>query len=177
MIKGNNIEIRAIAEKDLDELIAKLADSESLGEFLPSDFISESRFKREYNEHGFIQEDSARYVITSKENKLLGSMWLFKSIPYFDSLEIGYHIFDKDSRGKGYATESVKLLSDFVFKSRQVNRLEIRMAVGNIASEKVALKAGFTHEGILREAAFAHGKHYDMNTYSLLRRDWSARAC
>jgi len=174
MINGKNLNIRPIAERDLDELILKLGDIESLGDFLPLALVSESNCKREYSENGFIRESGERYVITSESDSLIGSIWMFRSIPYFDSFELGYHIFENEFRGKGYATESVSLLSDFVFKSRQVNRLEIRMASDDEVSEKVALRSGFTHEGTSREAAFSNGKHHDMHTYSLLRREWSA---
>ncbi len=175
MLKGKSVNIRPVAERDLEELTDRLSDPVALGEFMPQGFISESNFRKNFHEHGFIRENSERYVVVSKDDELLGSIWIFKSVTYFDSLEMGYYIFEDVSRGKGYATESVKLLTDFIFRSRQLNRLEIRMSVENTASEKVAINAGYTHEGVLREAAFSNGKHHDMNTYSLLRREWAKR--
>jgi [ribosomal protein S5]-alanine N-acetyltransferase len=48
---------------------------------------------------------------------------------------------------------------------RLFNRLELRIATENKASEKVALKVGFKYEGTNREAAYSKGKLYDMNIY------------
>ena len=43
------------------------------------------------------------------------------------------------------------------------------IAEGNIASERVAQKCGFTYEGLARQAMFARGRHQDMKLYSWLR--------
>ena len=40
---------------------------------------------------------------------------------------------------------------------------------GNIASEKVLSKLGFTKEGILKNWMYWNEKHYDMTRFSLLR--------
>ena len=45
------------------------------------------------------------------------------------------------------------------------------IAEGNIASERVAQKCGFTYEGTARQAMFARGRHFDMKLYSLLRHE------
>jgi RimJ/RimL family protein N-acetyltransferase len=63
----------------------------------------------------------------------------------------------------------VGLLADHLFRSRQINRLEIRMDTRNLASEKVAIKCGFTKEGVARGANFVQGRHVDMAVYALLR--------
>ncbi|ROR97966.1 ribosomal-protein-serine acetyltransferase [Sinobacterium caligoides] len=174
MIKNDQIIIRAIAERDLEELIVVLGDNDALGDFMPGDFVSEATFKKNFQEHGFIREKSERYVITCREGRLLGSIGLFKSIPYVDGLELGYYIFNHECRGKGYASQAVRLLANHLFKTRRINRLELRMAVANTPSVRVAVKAGFTHEGILREASFANGEYHDMHSYALLRREWAA---
>jgi len=36
-------------------------------------------------------------------------------------------------------------------------------------------KAGFVHEGTLREAVFKRGKFSDIHMMSVLRREWEAR--
>src|SRR5262249_16928344 len=46
---------------------------------------------------------------------------------------------------------------------------QLIIAEGNIASERVAQKCGFTYEGTARQAMFARGRHSDMKIYSLLR--------
>lgn len=55
------------------------------------------------------------------------------------------------------------------FESLLINRMEIRMGMRNLASERVAIKCGITKEGVARGANFMRGKHVDMNVYVLLR--------
>ncbi|MAV31321.1 MAG: hypothetical protein CL866_02070 [Cycloclasticus sp.] len=172
MIISNNLKIRAIKEKDLDIVFSFLSDFESKGQFLPIEIQSEVNFRNEYETNGFITEKASRYVLVSKDEEVIGLTWVFTSVPYFDAVEIGYHVFDKSSRNKGYATEAVNALVNYLFESKQLNRIEIRIAVGNTASEKVAQKNGFLHEGISRQAAFSKGKHHDMHVYSKLRSEW-----
>ena len=116
-------------------------------------------------------ENHRRLVIVDKEDSILGSIWFEKSIAYFDALEIGYIMFDKASRNKGYMTEALSLLSRYLFATRTVPRLQQTVVVGNTASKRVAEKCGFRSEGIARKALFLHGKHVDLEWFSLLRED------
>ncbi|EPJ52217.1 MAG: hypothetical protein OFPI_14920 [Osedax symbiont Rs2] len=172
MLKGSNLAIRTIKESDLGVLFDLLNDIESQGEFLPVSFTTQTKLRSAYTENGFVSDTSQQYLITNTEDAIIGSIWLFKSVPYFDALEIGYQIFDHKHRGKGYATQALKLFCDYIFRSTQVNRLELRIATENSPSERVAIKLGFKREGTHKEAAFSKGKLHDMHIYALLRREW-----
>lgn len=172
MLNGKNIKLRTIMEKDLDQLASLSGSIENLGEYLPTSMVSPATLSKEYHENGFLSESSSKFVITDHSDQIVGSTWAFKAIPYFDAIEVGYHIFKDNHRGKGFATEALLLLTSYLFQSRQVNRIELRISTDNVASERVAKKAGFAHEGTNREAAFSKGKLHDMHTYALLRREW-----
>lgn len=66
-----------------------------------------------------------------------------------NAAEIGYWV-GTASQGNGYASEAARSLAAWAFERGVVTRAEIRCAVGNVASAKVALNAGFRFEGILR---------------------------
>ncbi len=61
------------------------------------------------------------------------------------------------------------MLSQYLFNTLLINRLEIRMNTANLASEKVAINCGFTREGVARGANFVRGQQMDMAVYALLR--------
>ncbi len=63
--------------------------------------------------------------------------------------EIGYWV-GRASQGHGYASEAARTLAAWAFERAGGSRTEIHAAVGNVASAKVALNAGFRFEGILR---------------------------
>jgi len=174
MLKGSNIYIRIIKEADLESLFYFLNDIDSQGEFLPVTLTSETKLRSQYAENGFISDASEQYLITNKSDEIVGSIWAFKSVPYFDAIEVGYQIFDHENRGKGYAAEALTMFHQYLFEAKQVKRIELRIATENEPSEKVAIKVGFTLEGTNREAAYSKGKLHDMNLYAMLRREWSA---
>jgi RimJ/RimL family protein N-acetyltransferase len=61
------------------------------------------------------------------------------------------------------------LLSGWVFESLPVDRIEIHAEPGNAASRRVAERAGFTFEGVLRSYFVNKGVRRDAASYSLLR--------
>ena len=82
--------------------------------------------------------------------------------------EIGYFV-DEKFWGKGIATKTVKLLEKFGFKKLKLKRIEIRMIPKNIGSEKVAIKAKYKKEGLLKKAINHHGKFMDAYLYAKVR--------
>jgi RimJ/RimL family protein N-acetyltransferase len=68
-------------------------------------------------------------------------------------------------------TEALSLCADYLFQSTTIHRLQLIIAEGNIASQRVAQKCGFTYEGTARQAMFQRGKHHDMQIYALLRHE------
>jgi len=81
--------------------------------------------------------------------------------------EIGYHMAP-EARGRGLATAALRLLSDWSFQTLPVARLQLTTHVDNPASQRVAEKAGYTREAVLRAWAEQLGERVDLLMYSLL---------
>jgi ribosomal-protein-alanine N-acetyltransferase len=62
------------------------------------------------------------------------------------SAHIGYWV-DESFTGQGLATRAVQILTDHCFSVLQLHRVEISMRPENLASQRVAMKAGFYFEG------------------------------
>ncbi|AMP05164.1 GNAT family N-acetyltransferase [Collimonas pratensis] len=174
MIEGSNINIRHAGKNDLATLIPLMNDLNARGEYLPSSLFAPSSIEKSIDATGGSSGDDERFLIVDKEDRILGRIWHFKAGPYFNAREIGYILFATDKRRTGITSEAVKLLTNYLFQSLMINRLEIKMNVLNIASEKVAIKCAYQKEGVARGATFVRGKHIDMNVYSLLRSEWEA---
>jgi len=69
------------------------------------------------------------------------------------------------------ATATVRLLSAFALKELGLIRIEIVVAAGNIASQRVAEKSGAKREGILRNRLAAGDRVFDAVMYSLIPSD------
>lgn len=74
--------------------------------------------------------------------------------------------------GKGIATEAVKLVANTIFSEwPHLERLQARVLVENVGSQRVLEKAGFQREGILRKYMTLKGKIRDLMMFSLLSTD------
>ncbi|MGW3623634.1 GNAT family N-acetyltransferase [Streptomyces sp. NPDC000880] len=65
------------------------------------------------------------------------------------------------ARGEGYATESVLAVAKWLFRNQRFERLELRTAADNTASQQVAQKIGCISEGVLRNAWIARTQTED----------------
>ena len=70
--------------------------------------------------------------------------------------EIGYHLAP-EARGRGLATAALRLLSDWSLRALPVARLQLTTHLDNPASQRVAEKAGYTREAVLRAWADQRG--------------------
>jgi [ribosomal protein S5]-alanine N-acetyltransferase len=84
---------------------------------------------------------------------------------------IGYALVP-DERSKGYGSEAVKIIVDYLFLSKDTGRIQAHINPQNVASEKVLKKAGFRKEGIVRKCVFSRGEWRDLALYSILREEW-----
>lgn len=172
MIRGSSFTIRHIQRDDLPSLARLLSDLDVRGEYLPNGLASPVDLEHKFNLDGVANETFTRLVIVdATSNGIIGTIWHFKSVPYFNAREIGYTMLSLEHRGRGIASQAVRLLARHLFDSLLINRLEIRMDTRNAASEQVAIKCGFTREGVARGANFVRGRHVDMAVYALLREE------
>jgi RimJ/RimL family protein N-acetyltransferase len=92
----------------------------------------------------------ARFAIVDAAGGVCaGSIGLRVSVPAFRVAELGYGL-RPGFRGRGLTTRAVRLVADWAFSEAGIARLEIGTAVGNVASQRVAERAGFRREGVAR---------------------------
>ena len=81
-------------------------------------------------------------------------------------VEIGYFVLPH-ARRRGVATTIARMLAEHAF-SLGIERVAAYVNVGNTASERVADRAGFTREGVVRSMPKPDGRRIDKTLYSLL---------
>jgi RimJ/RimL family protein N-acetyltransferase len=115
--------------------------------------------------------DQETYAVTDAgSGRVLGSIGL--GGPVDGICEIGYWI-RADARGHGTTTRALTLLSRAALERDGVERVQLRADVENVSSRRVAEKAGFQLEGVLRSAHWNArlGRRQDWAMYSLLPAD------
>jgi len=83
---------------------------------------------------------------------------------------LGYWMGEPFAR-HGFMTKSVRLLSDFAFRTLGLERLEAACLPENVASIRVLEKAGFRREGYARAYLAIAGRRRDHLLFGLLKSD------
>lgn len=173
IVRGPNLFLRTIRETDLDWLYARFNDIEARGAYYPAWVMSETELKERFRKDGFWSESRGQALICANDTEaILGQLIFFQATPYWDSLELGYRLYDVAISGRGIMTEALSLFTYTMFSVFSVNRLELKIVPENKASVRVAEKCGYQLEGVAREAWLHRGRHHDMAIYSLLRHEF-----
>ena len=84
-------------------------------------------------------------------------------------VEVGYWTAAQ-ARGRGLTTRALKLISRWLLETVGAQRVQLRADVHNLASRRVAEKAGFVPEGVLRSSGCnaRQSRRVDYAVYSVL---------
>ena len=108
------------------------------------------------------------FFVQKKNGTKIGYVAHFKAS---GETELGYFIVPNE-RKKGYVSEAIKMIVDYLFLSRDIVRIQAKADPENFASWKALEKAGFRREGLLRKTFYCRGKWRDDYIYSILREEW-----
>ena len=174
MLEGQNVILRLFTEDDLDEFLKLENDQAELGEFTPLGFRSPPQFRKQIRETGGWEDNLGRMLLTDKNGRMLGHLMCAKEPPYLSGYQVGYAIFRREHRGKGYMTEALRIFSAYLFELKPIRRLQLVTVKDHAASRRIAEKCGYKLEGTLREFAFVRGQYLDYVLYALLRKECPA---
>jgi RimJ/RimL family protein N-acetyltransferase len=94
--------------------------------------------------------------------------------PHIDAeareMELGYLVAPA-ARGRGVGTDMLRQLTVWAFAEGQALRAALVIDVANVASQRVAARAGYTFEGVLRSTYFKQGARSDVQIWSRLPSD------
>jgi len=167
LLEGKVVNLRVVEKEDLPLWAEWNNNPEFRGEYTPLPQESKTELAKRYDN---LTPDSKWFFIEKKDGTKIGGIIHF---PVGKLLEIGFALIPSE-RGKGYCTEAVKIMLDYLFASKEIVRIQATTHVENKASQKVLEKAGFTREGTIRKMLFIRGEWADGYLYSILREEWRA---
>lgn len=85
---------------------------------------------------------------------------------------VGLSIGRREDWGKGYGTEMMRLLLQFAFMEVNLRRVSLAVFEYNPRAIRSYEKAGFRHEGRIRQFLNKEGRRWDMLCMSVLREEW-----
>ena len=83
-------------------------------------------------------------------------------------------IGDKNYWGRGIGTEVTRTVTDYGFDALGLHRIELTAFATNPGAVKAYERAGYRHEGILRQAGFRDGRFHDKVMMAVLASEWPA---
>lgn len=164
MYYGNKVCLRAYKEEDI-KIATGFVNDKELKKFLvatipfPMSLWEEETWIRsqtgnENGEYNFAIEDL-------ETNKYIGGCGIQKVNWISRVATVGIMIGDKDYWGKGYGTDAMKVLMQFIFENMNMNKIRLSTFSFNERAKKSYEKCGFKVEGVLRDEVFKEGKYYN----------------
>jgi RimJ/RimL family protein N-acetyltransferase len=168
LLEGKTVNLRVMEKEDFPKLVEWLNEPEFLGEYQGLRQTSRTESEK-------ILESPLElkpFFIEKKDGTKIGFIVHFYVLHVAGKqLEIGYSLAPS-GRGKGYCTEAVNLMVDYLFLSKESMRIQAQTDTRNVASQRVLEKTGFKKEGTLRKNFFMRGDWTDTLLYSILREEW-----
>lgn len=172
MIKGSTILLRAVSQPDLPAMEAWAADPAAAGEFNDFGLHGHTSFQHGFDQTGMLDERQGTLLVAALDGTLLGDV-TYRQVMYGPNQgSLAYNIgiaLLPEHRGKGYGAEAQQLLASYLFATYTVQRVEASTDISNLAEQRSLEKAGFTREGVLRQAQWRRGAWHDLVSYSKLR--------
>ena len=148
--------VRPLDESDLPAIERAASDAEILKWFDlhtrgPADYLAAKR-------EAWAEGTGASFAIcdATLPDTCLGQVFIERDHDGRGS--VGYWLLE-DSRGKGRATRAVRLMASWALPEMRLGRLQLHTDPENVASQRVAERAGFTREGVLRAYNGRTGRH------------------
>ncbi len=178
-IKTERLLIRPVSIEDKESMFRYRSDSETSKylSLIPKSVEDMAEFIGKTLSEIDVQGSWFQLVITDQISKLLiGDI----GIHFLDTdsenkqVEIGYTL-DIDFRGKGYATEALSSVIDFLINTLNKHRIIASIDPTNSDSIRLIERLGFRKEAHFIESLFFHGKWVDDIIYAILAKEWKEK--
>ncbi len=175
MYRGKLIKLRAYKESDIERAVEFINDEE-VKKFLDSnipfpitkweeeEWVKSRKSNSEYT-YDFAIEDL-------ETGKYIGGCSINECNLKSRNCTIGIMIGDKEYWGKGYGSDSLKVLIKFIFEEVNMNKIKLNVFSFNSRAIACYKKVGFVEEGILKKELYRNGKYHDIILMSLFKEDW-----
>jgi len=176
LLNGTLVRLVAEEPKELAEACARWnQDSEYLRllDAQPTNQISAKKISE------WIQRDQEKDphiflfgIRTMDNDRLVGFIDLEGSMfPHGDAF-VGIGVGEREFWGKGYGTDAMKVILRYAFQELNLRRVSLDTFEYNPRAIRSYEKAGFVHEGQVRDFLHREGQRWDMLFMGILREEW-----
>jgi [ribosomal protein S5]-alanine N-acetyltransferase len=166
VLKGRLVNLELVERPDLPVLHRWVNDVDFVGEFEPFEQATLASLEKDFD----AVAGAGLYFIATQDLAKVGYIAHFK---VKDCTGIGY-MLAPEARRQGFGTEAVTIMVDYLFLHKDIVRIQAETHPGNVGSQKVLARVGFSREGIIRQSFFSRGVYRDTALWSILRHEWGA---
>ncbi|HEY2034042.1 MAG TPA: GNAT family N-acetyltransferase [Rhizomicrobium sp.] len=163
--------LRPLAARDVDAVFAMMSDDETMRFWDWPSFrerqtvadIVDAQLEDMTSGHAIYWA-----VALTPEGPAIGSCDLSEIDRHHRRAEVGF-LFDRSHWGNGYAREAMQAIVTFAFEDLKLERLWARFHTGNMASQRLLERLGFSREGTLCGHIVRDGVRRDCEIYGRMR--------
>jgi RimJ/RimL family protein N-acetyltransferase len=171
-MQGKLVRLRGFEKSDADAMLRWASDEDVVRWHGPPDWPASRAQAERYIERMTAADSPDKgFAIETLDGALLGDCGLRKIDWKSRKAEFFITIGEKEFWDKGFATETLKLVSRLAFDKMNLNRLWLTVLVDNPRAVRCYEKCGFVREGLLRQESYVDGKYRDVLMMALLRED------
>ncbi len=171
LIRTSRLEIKPLAEEDLEAARILHNDSETLRWLSDTRVISQSDQVNWFKELQTSKSSMRLAVHLLNSDDLVGVFRIDQLDLFNKSVNVGLDI-SLSHRRLGYAKETYRAMFEYFFRELKLNRLALITLASNIAAIKLYEELGFSREGILRQAFIRDSLFVDAYQYALLESEF-----
>lgn len=163
VLDGKNIFLRSMKISDATQEYVNWLNDPEVNQYLESRFVKSTiKSVRDYIQKVIHNSDNIIFlvIVLKNTNKHIGNIKLVIDQRHKFG-DIGIIIGDKNSWGKGYASEAIHLLTKFSFNTLKLHKLIAGAYNNNIGSINVFIKNGFIIEGVQKNQFLSGNKYVD----------------
>jgi len=171
MYEGVLVRLRAYEKEEMGyvkDLINKSEIKKYLSPGIPFPYTLEDELK--FYESISANNDTYTFAIEAKEDEELIGGCGINAIDWKNSTAtVGIFIGKEGFLSKGYGTDAMKILINFIFNEMNINKIKLDVYSFNVRAINCYEKLGFKKEGTLRNEIFREGKYHDILVYGMFK--------
>lgn len=176
----NDVYLRGIQKEDFTERMYNWANDDEVTHYMFTGLKPSTKegMEKWFNDtiNSINSNSEVVFTIVDKESdKPIGLVGLYSINHQIHSAEFRIIIGEKSYWGKGIGSECARWVIGYAFRSLNMNKVWLGVNEENLGAVKSYEKAGFIHEGRLRQEIYRNNRYYDAVKMSLLKSEWETQ--
>jgi RimJ/RimL family protein N-acetyltransferase len=177
LFQGKLVRFKAVDPQQMAEVYSRWSQDSEYWRFMsgePSHPMSIGSTREWLEEE--LSKDPPGFIMfalhTLDDDRLIGEIGFDRVEQPYGEAFVALGLGERDSWGKGYGTDAMRLLLRYAFCELNLHRVSLTVAEHNPRAIKSYIKVGFVEEGRVRCGEHRGGRYYDVVYMGILHDEW-----